>query len=72
MLFRSVLNLILRNGFQGTDTALWLAATKPTCAPGAFWFDRAPRDEHVYDATKVTKDTPAGLAEYLRGELAKV
>ncbi len=69
--FYKVLNLILRNGEQGTDTALWLADTKPNCAPGTFWFDRAPRDEHAYEATKVTKDTPESLAEYLRGELAK-
>jgi dehydrogenase/reductase SDR family protein 12 len=67
--FYKILNAILRDGRQGTDTAIWLAATRPDCAPGAFWFDRAPRTEHIFDLTRQTKDTPASLAAYLRREL---
>ena len=67
--FYKILNLVLRDGKQGGETAIWLAATKPVCEPGAFWFDRAVRAEHVFPATRNTKDTPAGLAEYLRREL---
>ena len=67
--FYKVLNLILRDGKQGGETAIWLAATKPSCAPGAFWFDRKIRAEHVYPATRNSKDSPADLADYLRREL---
>jgi dehydrogenase/reductase SDR family protein 12 len=70
--FYKILNSVLRNGQQGTDTAIWLAATKPASAPGAFWFDRAPRAEHAFEMTKQTKFTPADLAASLRQELAKI
>lgn len=70
--FHKVLNLILRDGRQGTETAIWLAATRPDGEPGGFWFDRKIRPSHVYPATMVSKDTPAGLADYLRGELGKL
>ncbi|MCB2107856.1 MAG: SDR family NAD(P)-dependent oxidoreductase [Rhodobacteraceae bacterium] len=67
--FYKILNLVLRNGRQGTETAIWLAATKPACEPGAFWFDRAVRTSHAYPATQVTKNTPEELAAYLSKEL---
>jgi dehydrogenase/reductase SDR family protein 12 len=68
--FHKILKAILRDGRQGTETAIWLAATKPDGEPGGFWFDRKIRTSHVYPATMVSKDTPAGLADYLRKELA--
>ena len=63
---------VLRDGHQGTDTAIWLAATKPKCEPGSFWFDREPRSAHAFTATRLTKNTANDLAEFLAGELAKV
>ncbi|GAB4143665.1 MAG: SDR family oxidoreductase [Sphingomonadales bacterium] len=66
--FRKVLQLVLRNGKQGADTAIWLAATRPDCAPGALWLDRKTRAAHAYAATRVTKNTPQDLADFLAGE----
>ncbi len=71
--FRRILRSVLRNDAQGADTAIWLAATRPTReGPEAFWLDRAPRAAHAYPATRVTKYTPADLAEFLRRDAAKV
>jgi len=69
--FYKILNLVLRDGHQGTETAIWLAATKPKCEPGAFWLDREPRSAHAFPATRMTKNIPSDLAEALAKELAK-
>jgi dehydrogenase/reductase SDR family member 12 len=71
--FRRMLRLVLRNNAQGADTAIWLAATRPS-KQGAesFWFDRAPRAAHAYPATSVTKYTSADLADFLRREAVGV
>ncbi|MBL8642459.1 MAG: SDR family NAD(P)-dependent oxidoreductase [Rhodospirillaceae bacterium] len=69
--FYKILNLVLRDGHQGTDTAIWLAATKPNCEPGAFWLDRAPRESHAFAMTRITKNLPADLVDSLSKELAK-
>jgi dehydrogenase/reductase SDR family member 12 len=67
--FRRILRLVLRDGLQGGDTAIWLAAQRPDADPAGFWFDRKPRDAHAYDATRVSKHTPADLAAFLRQEI---
>jgi dehydrogenase/reductase SDR family protein 12 len=68
--FYKVLNLVLRDGYQGSETAIWLAATKPNCEPGAFWLDREPRESHAFSATRLTKNVPQDLVDYLNEELA--
>lgn len=71
--FRRRLRSVLRDSAQGADTALWLAATRPSGAgPEAFWFDRAPRSAHAYPQTVTSKYTPEDLAAFLASETAKV
>lgn len=71
--FRRRLRSVLRDSAQGADTALWLAATRPTSAgPEAFWFDRAPRAAHAFPHTVKSKYTPEDLATFLAKEAAKV
>jgi len=71
--FRRRLRTVLRNSAQGADTALWLAATRPSGAgPEAFWFDRAPRAAHAYPHTAKSKYSPEDLAAFLANEAAKV
>jgi dehydrogenase/reductase SDR family member 12 len=71
--FRRMLRLVLRNNAQGADTAVWLAATRPSKeGPEAFWFDRAPRPPHAYPATSISKYTPANLADFLRRDALTV
>jgi len=67
--FRKILRLILRNGHQGGDTAIWLAAARPQADPAAFWFDRKPRSAHAYPATRHSRDTAEDLAAYLDREI---
>lgn len=71
--FRRRLRGVLRNAAQGADTALWLAATRPSVeGPEAFWFDRAPRSPHAYPHTAVSKHTAEDLAAFLAKEAAQV
>jgi dehydrogenase/reductase SDR family protein 12 len=50
--FRRRLRTVLRDAAQGADTALWLAATRPSReGPEVFWFDRAPRSAHAFPHT---------------------
>ena len=49
-----------------------LAATRPTQEEKELvWFDRAPRTAHVYERTRVTKQTPQSLVDYLDKELGR-
>lgn len=70
--FRKILRLILRNGPQGGDTAIWLAAKRPQADPAGFWFDRKPRSAHAYPATRKTRYTPDDLAAFLNSDIASV
>jgi dehydrogenase/reductase SDR family protein 12 len=71
--FRRRLRSVLRDSAQGADTALWLAAARPTSeGPEAFWFDRAPRAAHAFPHTVKSKYTPEDLATFLAREAAKV
>jgi hypothetical protein len=64
---------VLRSHAQGADTAIWLAATRPTGpGPEAFWFDRAPRAAHAYPHTMKTKYTPDDLARFLAEQARSV
>jgi dehydrogenase/reductase SDR family member 12 len=64
--FRRRLRSVLRNSEQGADTALWLAAMRPSePGPDALWFDRAPRATHAYPHTVKSKYTAADLAAFL-------
>jgi dehydrogenase/reductase SDR family protein 12 len=70
--FRKILKSVLRDSASGGDTAIWLAAARPAQPEAeAVWFDRKLRPAHVYARTRVSKDTPQSLAEYLEQELAK-
>ena len=70
--FRKILKSVLRDAASGADTAIWLAATRPSQPPGeALWFDRKLRPAHVYARTRVTKETPQSLVAYLDKELAR-
>jgi len=69
--FRKTLKSVLRTELQGGDTAIWLAANRPTSAgPEAFWFDRAPRDAHAYDFTRKPKATTAEFVAFLDAAVA--
>jgi dehydrogenase/reductase SDR family protein 12 len=71
--FRRILKSVLRDDAQGADTAIWLAATRPSVpGPDAFWFDRAPRDAHAYPHTRVTKYTPNDLAAFMAKQAGQV
>jgi dehydrogenase/reductase SDR family member 12 len=71
--FRRILKSVLRNSAQGADTALWLAAARPSApGPDAFWFDRAPRAAHAYPHTAASKHTPDDLARFLDDQAAQV
>jgi dehydrogenase/reductase SDR family protein 12 len=70
--FRKILRPILRNEASGADTALWLAAHRPSQPEHeCVWFDRAVRTAHVYERTRATRDTPQKLVDYLERELAQ-
>jgi dehydrogenase/reductase SDR family member 12 len=71
--FRRRLRSVLRDPAQGADTALWLAAARPTDEGAqAFWFDRAPRAAHAFPHTVKSQYTPEDLATFLAKEAAKV
>jgi dehydrogenase/reductase SDR family protein 12 len=71
--FRRRLRSVLRDAAQGADTALWLAATRPSNdGPEAFWFDRAPRSPHAYPQTARSKYKTEDLAAFMAKEAAKV
>lgn len=70
--FRKILKSILRDAASGTDTAIWLAATRPAQEEKELvWFDRKQRPAHVYERTRATKETPQSLVDYLEKELAR-
>ena len=70
--FRRILKSILRDAVSGSDTAIWLAATRPAQEEKELvWFDRKQRPAHVYERTRTTKDTPQSLVDALEKELAR-
>ena len=70
--FRKILKAVLRDTASGGDTAIWLAATRPPQPQrDVVWFDRKPRTTHVYERTRLSKETPQSLALWLDQELAR-
>jgi len=71
--FRKILKPILRDAVSGADTVLWLAARRPTQPEEEIvWFDRRVRPAHVYERTRISKDTPQSLAAWLDRERARL
>jgi dehydrogenase/reductase SDR family member 12 len=67
-LFRSALKAILRDANSGSDTAMWLAATKPAQETDGMWFDRELRPAHIFDTAD--GDSVEALVSALEKELA--
>ncbi|MEM1190136.1 MAG: SDR family NAD(P)-dependent oxidoreductase [Pseudomonadota bacterium] len=61
---------LLRTPAEGADTALWLAATRPSEAGREIWFDRAVRPQHVFPHTRTPTCTPQDLFAFLERDLA--
>jgi dehydrogenase/reductase SDR family protein 12 len=71
--FWKIQNVLLRTPRQGGDTALWLCAEKPPITgEEVIWFDRAPRETHMYDFTRTPQCTVEELVAYLEQELASI
>lgn len=70
--FRARMKGVLRDARSGADTAIWLAATRPSqLEQELVWFDRKVRPAHVYAHTRRSTVTPASLAGFLQTELAR-
>jgi dehydrogenase/reductase SDR family protein 12 len=67
-LFRSALRAILRDANSGSDTVMWLAATKPAQETDGMWFDRELRPAHIFDTAD--GDSVEALVSALEKELA--
>jgi hypothetical protein len=51
--FRRVTEAILRTPAEGADTVVWLAAgPRAKLEPGAFYFDRKKRAQHLLPGTR--------------------
>lgn len=73
-LFYKVQNILLRTPYQGGETALWLASTRPASSDdpdGGVWLDRRLRPAHMYDFTKTPQCTVAEFISFLDAEVAK-
>lgn len=62
--FRRLTGPLLRTPEQGADTAVWLAATKPTPATGSFWHDRRQRPAHYLSLNRESNDDRQRLWRY--------
>jgi NAD(P)-dependent dehydrogenase (short-subunit alcohol dehydrogenase family) len=70
--FRAWLRPLLRDVAAGADTALWLAATRPSQPTvEGIWFDRALRPVHVLPTSR-GGDTAEALVVYLERSLDAV
>jgi dehydrogenase/reductase SDR family protein 12 len=65
------LGLVLRTPAQGADTALWLAAKRPSPVAGALWFDRAPRAAHAYEHSRKPEVEPEAIYAKLSADVAR-
>lgn len=64
--FRRLFKPVLRDARSGADTALWLAATRPSQpSQELIWFDRKIRAAHAFAYTRASPETPTDLANYL-------
>jgi len=70
--FRRVLRRVLRDGTQGADTVLWLAATRPEpSAEGGIWLDRHRDTEHAFAMTRGGASADA-LVAFLRQRASSI
>lgn len=72
--FYKVQNLILRTPYQGGETALWLASTRPSSSDdpdGGVWFDRQLRPAHMFEFTKTPQCTVDEFVAFLDAEVEK-
>ena len=70
--FRRILKSVLRNERSGSDTCMWITATRPAQPAGeGVWFDRKLRPAHVYPRTVASRDTAATLVAALEADLAQ-
>jgi len=70
--FWKIQQVILRTPRQAADTALWLCATRPQIGEEEhIWFDRKPRETHLYEATRTPQCSVEELVENLRDELKR-
>ena len=64
--FRATLKSVLREHYQGADTIVWLADTRPRQrAVESIWFDRKERAVHIYAHTPKSTATGAELVAAL-------
>lgn len=68
--FVAILKSVLRKHYQGADTIVWLAATRPPqVRDEAIWFDRKERPAHIYAhtprSTATSTDVVATLERFL-------
>jgi dehydrogenase/reductase SDR family protein 12 len=68
--FWKIQNVLLRTPLQGGDTALWLAAERPEIGDEeVIWFDRKPRETHIFEHTRKPLCSEEELVDYLQREL---
>lgn len=70
--FYKVQNLLLRTPYQGGETALWLASTRPPSSDdpdGGVWLDRALRSAHMFDFTKTPQCTVEEFVAFLDAQV---
>ena len=64
--FRATLKSVLRKHYQGADTIVWLADTRPQQnGSESIWFDRKERPVHIYAHTPKSMATGAELVTAL-------
>ena len=61
---------VLRDGDEGADTSIWLAAAEPAPVSGQFWHDRRPRPTTVLPWTHVTDEQRTRLWQWCADVLA--
>lgn len=64
--FRRLTRRVLRDGEQGADTSVWLAATDESLPSGRFWHDRRDRPTHLLPTTRARADELAQAWAWLR------
>ncbi|HJR37095.1 MAG TPA: SDR family NAD(P)-dependent oxidoreductase [Nocardioidaceae bacterium] len=62
--FHRLTGRLLRDGDEGADTSIWLAATEPAPRSGQFWHDRRPRPTNLLPWTRVDEDQRARLWQW--------
>lgn len=69
--FRAVLKNVLRDGWQGADTIIWLGATAPAEVADKIWFDRKPRRPHVFRVTRNALATVDDVVDHLNKDIER-